>query len=272
MSYSIKNVLIGSDPEIFIKDKSGELSSAINLFKGTKDNPIDIGKGCFVQEDNILVEFNTPPTNNLEVFLKSVDHSKNYIETILAPLDKELYYSSSEIATKKILEDEKANIFGCSPSYNVLDEQSVELNIELLSEEDRNLRSAGMHIHIGYEYPEEETNDRLVLCFELFVTLPLINQDLDVHNRRLLYGKIGDSRDKDYGVECRSLGGYFLRNEESITDVWNRTLKAIEFANNSKKTNKELKELVESCLNSDKTVNLKNLDKVLNNLNDKQLA
>lgn len=254
MSYKIENITIGSDPEIFIKDNKNELSSAINLFGGTKEEPIDIGEGCFVQEDNILVEFNTPPTNNKEVFLSAINHSKDYISAILTPLDKKLYYSSSEIATDDILKEEKANVFGCAPSFNVLTQTSTELDIDSLSKKDKALRSSGFHIHIGYDNPEEETNDRLVMCFELFVTLYLINKDYDLHNRRLLYGKIGDSRDKKYGVECRSLGGYFLKDDESISKVWDQTLKAIEFAKTSDLSNGELKTYINHCLNNGEVI------------------
>lgn len=272
MSYKIEKVLIGSDPEIFIKDEKNNLSSAINLFGGTKDEPLDIGEGCFVQEDNILVEFNTPPVDNKEDFIKAVNHSKNYIETIIAPLSKKLHYSSSEIATAEILQDKRATVFGCSPSYNVLTEKTEELNVDSLSKKDKLLRSSGMHIHIGYEDVDEEINDRLVLCFELFVTLPLLKKDNDEHNRRLLYGKIGDSRDKPYGVECRSLGGYFLKDDDSISEVWDRTMKAIEYAKNSKKTNKELRNIINSCIDSEDTINLKKVEEVIQQLEVKQLA
>lgn len=254
MSYKIENITIGSDPEIFIKNNEDMLDSAIDLFGGTKEEPIDIGEGCFVQEDNILVEFNTPPTNSKDVFIKAINHAKDYISAILTPLDKKLYYSSSEIATKEILKEKKANVFGCAPSFNVLTETTTELDVDSLSEKDKALRSSGFHIHIGYDNPEEHTNDRLVMCFDLFVTLYLINEDYDIHNRRLLYGKIGDSRDKKYGVECRSLGGYFLKDDQTISKVWDQTLKSIEFAKTSNLTNSELRSYINYCLNDGKLI------------------
>jgi len=266
MSYKIENVLIGSDPEIFIQDENNNLSSAIDLFGGTKDEPIDIGQGCFIQEDNILVEFNTPPTNKKEEFIKSVNYAKDYIETILIPLNKKLRYSSSEKATTEILQDKRAHVFGCSPSYNVLTESVSNLEVDSISKDNKTLRSSGMHIHIGYEGVEEEINDRLVLCFELFVTLPLLSLDNDKYNRRLLYGKIGDSRDKSYGVECRSLGGYFLKDDEHISMVWDKTMEAIEFAKNSKYSNEQLRTLVKSCINNDETINIHKVEEVITSI------
>ena len=272
MSYKIDNITIGSDPEIFIKDIDGGISSAIDLFGGTKDEPLDIGEGCFVQEDNILVEFNTPPCTDKESFIKAINYSKDYIETILIPLNKELHYSSSEKATVEILQNEKATTFGCASSYNVVKEKISDVDVDSLSESDKTLRSSGMHIHIGYENVDEEINDRLVLCFELFVTLPLLKKDNDVHNRRMLYGKIGDSRDKPYGVECRSLGGYFLKDDDSIAEVWDKTMEAIKFANTSKKTNDELRALIKSCMNSEDTINLIKVEEVLQTLEIKEIA
>lgn len=267
-----RKYLIGSDPEIFIVNEDNTLSSAIGIFKGTKENPIDIGKGCAVQEDNILVEFNIPPTDNLENFIESINYSKDYIETVLKPLNKKLLYSSSELITDDLLIENKSKVFGCSPSYNVLKEETTSVEIESLSEEIKKIRSSGFHIHIGYDNPTNEHNDRLVLCFELFVTLFLLKHDNDKHNRRLIYGLIGDCRDKDYGVECRSLGGYFLKDDETLTLVWEQIQKALKFADNSKLTNDELKNYILYCLDDNNNVDLKKVDNILSHLKIKELT
>lgn len=266
-----RKYLIGSDPEIFVVNEDDTLSSSIGIFKGTKDNPIDIGEGCFVQEDNILVEFNIPPVTNLEDFLKSMNYSKNYIETILAPLGKKLYYSSSEIATEELLKQEGAKVFGCSPSFNVVTESVSCLDINQLDSEVAKIRSSGFHIHLGYDNPTEEHNDRLVLCFELFVTLPLLNSDNDKYNRRKLYGLLGDSRTKDYGVECRSLGGYFLKDDSTLTLLWKQIQKALEFADESKLTNEELRNFILFCMDENNEINLDSLEIVLSHLEIKEL-
>ena len=63
-------VRIGSDPETFLMDKAGKYISSVGLIGGSKDHPMSIGEGCFVQEDNVTVEFNTPPTANKQEFVK----------------------------------------------------------------------------------------------------------------------------------------------------------------------------------------------------------
>lgn len=261
------NFLIGSDPEIFIKDKDGKISSGIGLFKGTKENPIDIGKGCFVQEDNILVEFNIPPVTTFEDFLKTINYSKEYIKTVLAPLGKTLYYSSSEIVDEEVLsKDEAAKVFGCAPSYNIVNQCMTELDITTFSEEQLRLRSSGFHIHFGYDNPNDEMSDKIVLAFELNTTLFLLEQDNDKYNRRSLYGSIGDCRNKEYGVECRSLGGYFLKDDDALKLVWERIQATINFVKEDKYSTEQLIEMIKYCYDEDQ-LNINKVNKVLKSLN-----
>ena len=264
--------LIGSDPEIFIINKKNEIASGIGIFGGTKEEPINIGNGCSVQEDNILVEFNIPPTNRYEEFVNSINYAKDYIETILIPLDLRLHFSSSERINPSILKDDKAKVFGCAPSYNAINQNMSIANFEFLTESEQLVRSSGFHIHIGYEEPNEEYSERLVMCFELFVTLSLLNKDVDLHNRRMLYGLIGDCRMKEYGVECRSLGGYFLKDEETIRMVWEGTLEAIKFAEESNLSNDKLRDMIQECLTFDLQPIPKRVNELLKKVKTKQLT
>jgi len=266
-----KKYLIGLDPEIFIKDENNKLDSAIGLFGGTKSDPIDIGKGCAIQEDNILVEFNTPPTDDYDTFLDNINYCKSYIETVLAGQGKELHYSSSEKVTEDLLKDDKSREFGCAPSYNVVTEEVSEVNVESMHEDQYLTRSSGFHVHIGYENPTQEFNDRLVLCFELMVTLPLLEADIDNHNRRLLYGKLGDSREKEYGVECRSLGGSLLRNDDLIKQVWDGVHNAIKLAEESEYTEEELRSFILYCIDDQNNIKKESVNDVLQELKIKKL-
>lgn len=48
-----------------------------------------------------------------------------------------------------------------------------------------------------------------------------------------MYGKAGDYRLKpSYGVEYRSLSGYFLSSDTLVNWVYDNALKAVEFVNN----------------------------------------
>ena len=55
--------MIGSDPELFLEDANGKVISAIGKIGGTKKRPKPVkalGKGFAIQEDNVLLEYNTP--------------------------------------------------------------------------------------------------------------------------------------------------------------------------------------------------------------------
>lgn len=263
---------IGSDPEVFVANKEGKVESIIGLLSGTKEEPLDIGRNCSVQEDNILAEFNIPPVTTLAEFLDHINYCKEYIETIIAAKGLQLHYASSEKVRKKILNNKQAKTFGCSPSYNVLKEEISTVAVEELTDEQKLIRSSGFHIHIGHDNPEDdELNDKIVLCFELFVTIPLMVMDNDEYNRRLLYGLIGDSRTKPYGVECRSLGGYFLKDDETITIVWERVQEALKFCEESPFSASELRNFLNTCVKEDGTIDFKVFENVQKFLNIKEL-
>ncbi len=61
----LTNVTIGADPELFIvNEKTGKIVSSIGLIPGEKGNAYKEGmpEGFGLQIDNILAEFNVPPT------------------------------------------------------------------------------------------------------------------------------------------------------------------------------------------------------------------
>ena len=255
---------IGSDPEIFVKDKQSQKIETISgILGGNKENPLDIGMGCAVQEDNILAEFNIPPVRDKESFIKYIEFCKDYISTMAAANGLELHYSSSEIVEDNIL-DENSKEFGCSPSINVITQTINAIKIEDVPEELKLLRTSGFHIHFGNENLTEEQAIRLVMCFELMCSIPLNKYDNDKFHRRQFYGMFGDCRIKDYGVECRSLGGYFLKDEETLSMVWECIENTIELFNNAKFSDDEIQQMLEYCIGENDTVIEKNIDEILN--------
>lgn len=262
-----KVFLIGSDPEVFVADSdTKKVKSIIGILGGTKDEPVKITHNCAIQEDNILAEFNIPPVNTKEDFIYFINHCKDYISTLAASRNLSLHYSSSEIISEDVLQDEKAKVFGCSPSINIITETISSIEIESLSEDLQKLRTSGFHIHFGYDNPTDEENERIVLAFELLTSIPLNKYDNDKHNRRELYGKFGDCRFKDYGVECRSLGGYFLKNDETLSLVWDNIQKSIDLFNSDIATSR-IRDMVEYCLGDNDVVIEENVKEIQQELN-----
>lgn len=256
-NFQLNNITIGSDLELFIKDKeTGCLESAIGIFGGTKDEPKYIGEGCYVQEDNILLEANIPPVTSFDDFYKYISYIKNYVNENYPNL--ELVYSSSEKASAMLLIDAKAREFGCDPvliiDYNEEGDVIPEFEFDMFIESKRNsnLRTGGFHIHFGYDNPTTEINRQLVMLYEKNVTLPLLYLDVDNYHRRQSYGKAGEYREKPYGLECRSLGSALLKDESTLKLVWDGIQKTISDFNQGERVSKQEFEIIKDIINTHK--------------------
>lgn len=253
-NFKLKNITIGSDLEMFVTDHDGNLESVIGVIGGTKTKPKYIGELCDIQEDNILVEGNIPPVTSFEDFYKYIEYIKSYVN-INHP-QFVLKYTSSEMAPMHILADERAKTFGCEPvliiDYN--DEGDVipydEFEMSIADKQYSRKRTGGFHIHIGYEDPSAEVSREIVKLFEKNVTLQLLSEDVDDHNRREFYGKAGEYRLKPYGLECRSVGSAFLKDETTLRKVWDGVQKTITEFNNGERVSREefsiIKEIIDT--------------------------
>ena len=230
---SIRNIMIGSDPELFIiNSKTGKVVSSIGIIPGEKGNAYrspDMPEGYGLQIDNILAEFNIPPTNNIDDFVKSMNYMKEYIRNYVKKInpDLDIMHASSAIVDDDQLQSDEAKLFGCSVDYNAYTERANPKP----EGEKTNLRSSGIHIHISYDKPNAATSVELVKYLDMYLGIPSVVMDPDVE-RRKLYGKAGCFRLCKYGVEYRSLGGHFLNNDDLIKFMYNGTMKAIYAYNN----------------------------------------
>lgn len=93
-----------------------------------------------------------------------------------------------------------------------------------------NLRSAGFHIHIGYDNPNIDDSLKLIRYLDAFLGLPSLLLDDDT-NRRSLYGKAGCFRLTSYGAEYRTLSSAMMEDSISLNFVWNQLTKAINSCN-----------------------------------------
>ena len=123
------------------------------------------------------------------------------------------------------MQSETAQRFGCSADFNCWTRQQNESPIP-----DGNLRSAGGHITLGYEEPNEFVNLMWVKTMDLFLSVPSVIQEPD-SERKKLYGKAGAFRHTSFGCEYRSLSNYFVNNKGLIEWVYENTQAAIDFVN-----------------------------------------
>ena len=141
---------IGSDPELFLMDGKGNFVSAIGKIPGTKNQPYPVpkfGRGCALQVDNVLVEYNTQPTGNGEQWRELHKNMLKHIKELVEPMGlKTAIVAAAEMPDSE-LRDPQAFVFGCDPDFNAWE---LEVNEAPHSDNPR-LRSAGGHIHIGYD-------------------------------------------------------------------------------------------------------------------------
>lgn len=221
---------IGSDPEFFIVDKNENPVPSTNIFDGTKENPEDKGDGYAVLKDNVLVEGNIPPASTRDEFVNNMRALKYLINRILEMSDLELHCDDSMLFTEEDLVGREANRFGCAAYNNAWKglEGVAVANMSKLKH-----RVAGTHIHIGYgiknfNYDNRQINRVIAKAFDLMVTIPARR----IHNdniRNTYYGELGSFRDTPYGLECRTLGGYFSK-DKYLGWIYDNTVKAVEFA------------------------------------------
>jgi hypothetical protein len=221
------NFTIGADPEFFITDKNGNIESAEGLIGGTKNKPRKFDdRGFFMQEDNVMVEFNIPPASTKQQFSDNMEYALEYLETFLDLMGYKPYYKPSALFSKEQLETPGACMFGCSPEYNVY----TQSNNPTINAKDFSYRFAGGHVHIGYDFQYEEDADMLIKALDITLGLPALFLDPDT-KRREAYGKAGSCRFTSYGLEYRVLSNFWLKMNGGFNWVYEGVEKAFLLAN-----------------------------------------
>lgn len=229
-------ILIGADPELFVKDIStGKYVSSHTFAPGTKKNPLRVDRGA-LQLDGTAFEFNIDPAETKTEFVSNIAKVKGEMEKVVrqsfpghngitlvadpvADYDAE-YFSSIPGEALEL---------GCEPDYNAYT-QGPNPVPEVRSM----FRTGSGHIHIGWTNKMDPFEDghfqtccEVVQQLDWYLGLPSLLWDSEGKRRRELYGKAGAFRPKSYGVEYRVLSNTWLRDERLIEFVFDNTTKAI---------------------------------------------
>jgi len=219
-------ITIGTDPEAFVVNADGTVGISVGKIGGSKEEPRPVEGGA-VQEDNVLAEFNTDPASTAEEFISCIDRVVGQLDNILAPLGLSLLFKSSHEYTAEQLAEggEQAFVFGCDPDFNCW---AMDWN-EGPQAEGATLRTAGGHVHIGYDDPTEMNSLKVARACDLLLGVPSVLLDGDVR-RRELYGSAGACRFKPYGVEYRVLSNFWLQSDELKRWVFEQATAAVAWA------------------------------------------
>ena len=226
----VTNHKVGADIECFLKDREGNIISAEGHVKGTKRQPYvpnpSLGEFFSISLDNVLAEFTIAPATSSKEFVKNINISKGLLKESL-PAEFSTFFYPDNLMDKKFLRTQNARTFGCDVSYSAWDNKPISI--------DRNsyptLRSAGFHVHVGYDGVDEKINNIIIKTLDLFLGVPSILIEPE-NLRKTLYGKAGEFRNKPYGVEYRTLSSFFASSDELTNWIYNNTEKAIEAINN----------------------------------------
>lgn len=222
-----KNVKLGADPELFLIDNTGKFISSVGLIGGSKDKPLPIDEvGHCLQEDNVSVEFNIKPASNKKEFVNSISYVLENIEERIKT--KGLFQAiipAAEFDWDQ-LQTIEAQTFGCEPDFNAW---TGEKNPRPFCD-NMQLRSAGGHIHVGYDSPTQQSKMKLIRAMDIFLGVPSSKIDKD-DKRRQLYGTPGAFRPKNYGAEYRTLSNFWITSKELTEWAYDQTMKAISFLN-----------------------------------------
>lgn len=217
-------IKLGCDPELFMMDATGKLRASCGLIGGTKAHPqpLPLGEGYAVQEDNVAIEFNIPPAANAREFVEYIKKTMDFLgEGVKNMHDFKIVNMSAAYFPKDELVHPNALEFGCDPDYNAW---TMTRNPRPKAA-DETLRSCGGHVHVGYD--KKAVNPiHLIRAMDLFLGVPSVLMDKG-ELRKQLYGKAGAFRDKDYGVEYRTMSNFWVFDERLTQWVWNNTEKAI---------------------------------------------
>jgi len=224
---NLDNLLIGSDPEFFLK-KDGEIKTSLDYIAGDKYSPINIGK-YKVFKDNVLVEGNMLPSTSSNDFINKMKEMKEMIKLVSGGCDV-ISMDSFKFKPEQ-LDNEEAKTFGCSPYELGWESKTIDANDLSKSL----IRSAGFHIHIGYEKEsnkimKKQLDKMIARAYDYFCINPSrIHHNDEFRNKN--YGVYGAYRNKPYGVEVRSLGGFFSQ-DKYLEWVYNQSIETIKFVSN----------------------------------------
>lgn len=229
-------ILVGADPELFIKVGEGKYRSAHGVIPGTKKEPHKVRAGA-VQVDGLALEFNIDPAKDENEFVGNISTVLSELRNMV-PEEYEFDFVPTANFHPAHLkkQPEEAMELGCEPDYNAY---TMEENPR--PDGTVNFRTAAGHIHIGFtEGADPSSEEHMMRCatlvkqLDVYLGVPSLFWDAD-RKRRSLYGKAGAFRPKSYGVEYRTLSNAWLKREDLVQYVYRQTVAAVESLRAGKK-------------------------------------
>lgn len=218
--------LIGTDPEMIIVGAGGLPVSAEALIGAGKDVPLVINEEVSVHEDNILVEFNISPAKNAMDFVKKNIMALYLInEQFLKPKGLKISRDCFAEFERKYLVTEQAMAVGCSPEFDALTGDIIDPPVFA---DGFAGRSAGGHVHVGYENENYADSMMIVKLLDLHLGIPSLILDPDTR-RRQIYGKPSSyRRTEGLKVEYRTLSNFWIFEKTLMEWIYEVVAKVVD--------------------------------------------
>lgn len=221
-------VLVGADPEVFLRDSHGRLVSAHDILPGTKEEPHKVPYGA-VQVDGVAAEFNIDPASTESEFVRNISEVVTSLKSKIPGLTLHIEpYATFDKGYFSSLPD-KTRELGCNPDYNAWTGEVNPAPDGLTS-----TRTASGHLHIGWckdvspmsRFHFEDCRS-LVKQLDYFLGMYSLMWDED-DTRRKMYGMAGAFRPKSYGVEYRVLSNTWLKSPRLQKWIYNTIQSAVQ--------------------------------------------
>lgn len=228
-------ITIGSDPEFFIRNKNGNIVSAIPLIPETKETKLDFGNGFTAYHDNVTVEGTIPPAYNKNEFVGHLKQLMGYVSSRIGSDYTVAPWASHNFTPDQLLHDDAKQI-GCSPFF--LSHNRMEAETPTLPD---GYRSAGFHVHIGrsdYKNPSDdflmsgESKFSMINHLDYFLGLPSVifdNSNESIGRKKIYTQSAGSHRPTPFGVEYRPLSSHCMRDTNLIELIYDLTMVAVDF-------------------------------------------
>jgi hypothetical protein len=210
--------MIGSDPEMFVEDKDGQLIPAFD-FLGSKQKP------DFTEEtihggnwgtkpmywDGYQAEFTTSANTCLAWHVDSV-----WAGISALAKKAKAFKPGAKLSAKTVFDIPEESLataaeehveFGCMPSYNNYGLSGVKK-----PGREATFRSAGGHIHFGIGKRTPEEIQRIVYALDAILGVACVAMfaKFDDPRRRVMYGLAGEYRLPPHGLEYRVLSNAWM--------------------------------------------------------------
>jgi hypothetical protein len=221
MAATLKQPIVdmGCDPELFIRDTATGRIVASEEALARVPSPSIYSKGVLVVPDGVQAEIHPGHGSCMSGVSQQLAHAIMHWGSELLKKGLRLDFTQTIELSEEEFEKlpAKSRVLGCMPSFNIYEPDS-QLGVDGST---YRKRSCGGHVHMGFLNPTTPENHPWktrradfvplldVLCGNTFV---LIDRDPLAAERRKVYGRAGEYRLPDHGLEYRTPSNFWLKS------------------------------------------------------------